>query len=100
MDRRGPERRATQDVAAILPFGLAVMLLPPVILIFATPVRVLGLPLILLYVFGIWALAILSAFLIARRLADLERRPGSGGPADRAEVAFRSDARDDRPGPS
>jgi hypothetical protein len=99
MDRRDPERRATQDVAAILPFGLAVMVLPPVILVFATPVTVFGLPLILLYVFGIWALAILSAFLLARRLADPER-PGSGGTADRADVAFRSDARDDRPGPS
>jgi hypothetical protein len=87
-------------VAAILPFAVAIMLLPPVILVFATPVRVLGLPLILLYVFGLWALAILSAFLLARRLADFEPRPGSGGPADLSDVALRSDARDDRPGPS
>ena len=61
------------DAALILPFAVAALLLPPLILVFATPTLVAGIPLIVLYVYGVWALAVVAAFLIARQLELRER---------------------------
>lgn len=62
-----PSSRAS-DAAAVLPlFGLF-LLLPPVITLFAVGIDLGGIPLIAVYVFGIWAALILCAGLLARRL--------------------------------
>jgi hypothetical protein len=60
------------DAATVLPFVAAVLLAPPIILIFGAPVMLAGIPLILVYVFGVWAAIILAAALLARRLSRNE----------------------------
>jgi hypothetical protein len=73
------------DAATVLPFVAAMLLAPPIILIFAVPVMLAGIPLILIYVFGVWAVIILSAALLARRLSKAEgifsedKPPEAGG---------------------
>jgi hypothetical protein len=67
----------TRDAATLLPFLAAVLLAPPVILVFARPAAPWGVPLIVLYVFAVWGATILAGFLLARRL---KRPPGAPGP--------------------
>ncbi|HLS68218.1 MAG TPA: hypothetical protein VK035_02670 [Kiloniellales bacterium] len=64
--------QGTRDAALVLPFAVAALLLPPIILVFATPALVSGIPVIVLYVYGVWGLAVLGAFLLARRLERQE----------------------------
>lgn len=61
-----------EDAATILPFAAAALLVPPAILIFAVPASLAGIPLIMIYIFGLWAAVIGAAFLLARRLAESE----------------------------
>lgn len=70
----GSDAQAARDAATILPVAAAVLLLPPFILVFAAPVTVAGVPLIVVYVFAAWATIVLAAWLVARRLA---RKPDS-----------------------
>ena len=57
-----------RHIALCLPlFGL-VLLLPPAIRVFAVSTTILGLPLIVIYVFGIWAALIIGAAALARHL--------------------------------
>lgn len=59
-----------RDVATLLPVAATVLLLPPFILIFAAPTIVFGVPLIVAYVFGVWAVIIFASWLLARRHAE------------------------------
>ena len=78
----GGEARGARDAASVLPFVVTVLFVPPIILIFAAPLSLAGVPLIVLYLFGVWALAIVAAFMLARKLAPKppahgrEGRPG------------------------
>jgi hypothetical protein len=56
------------DAAALLPFAGLVLLMPPVIGLFPAAITVAGIPLPVLYLFGIWAMLIVAAFLLARRV--------------------------------
>jgi len=56
------------DAAVVLPVFGMFLLLPPAISLFAAPVAIWGVPLIVLYVFGAWAGLICCAALLARRL--------------------------------
>ena len=59
-----------RSAAALVPLlGLA-LLLPPLIALFVAPVRVFGIPLIVLYLFGLWAALIGAAGWLSRRLDD------------------------------
>lgn len=64
--------RNVRDAAAILPVAAIFLLLPPVILIFSAPVLIAGIPLIVLYVYGVWACLILIALLVALRVEDAD----------------------------
>lgn len=64
--------RNVRDAAAILPLAAIFLLLPPVILIFSAPVLIAGIPLIVLYVYGVWACLILIALLVALRVEDAD----------------------------
>lgn len=64
--------RHVRDMASILPVAAIVLFLPPMILVFSAPVLVAGVPLIVLYLYGIWAGIILVALLVARRLEDAD----------------------------
>jgi hypothetical protein len=75
--------KGARDAATLLPFAAAVLLLPPFVLVFAAPVLVAGVPLIVIYVFGVWAAVILGAWLLSRRHA---RAPDDRGNASKAEA--------------
>ena len=75
--------QGARDVAAALPFVALVLLMPPIILIAAVPLRFAGVPFIVIYIFGVWAAVILAAFLVARVLArDEPEIPGEGNSAE------------------
>lgn len=59
------------DAATLLPLAAAALFLPPFILVFAAPVLIAGIPLIVVYVFGVWAAIILCAWLLARSHAQV-----------------------------
>lgn len=74
--------RGIRDAAYVLPFLATVLLAPPIILIFTAPVRFAGIPLIVIYIFGVWAAVILAALLLSRGLAQAdaaEHPPGNSG---------------------
>lgn len=72
MDDPESESQGVKDVAIVLPFVALVLLMPPIILIFATPTSIAGIPLIVVFIFGVWALLVVGAFLVARRLERVE----------------------------
>lgn len=65
--------RRIRDVATVLPAAALALLLPPLILVFAVPVLLFGIPLIVVYLFGVWAVLIVIAMQVARRLERAER---------------------------
>jgi len=68
MTQLDDDQQGAHDAATTLPFLAAALLLPPLVLIFTVPVRLGGVPLIVLYVFGVWVALIVAAYLVARRL--------------------------------
>jgi hypothetical protein len=80
---RRSNRQGFRDAAAILPFAAALLLMPPLIRIFATPSVPGAVPPIVLYIFAVWAAIILVALFVARRVGDAtddpEDTPGPGG---------------------
>jgi len=76
----GPPR--LRDAAALLPVLGTFLLMPPVISLFTGQRALAGVPLIVVYLFGVWLLLIVAAALMARRLA----RSGAAGP-DAASAA-------------
>lgn len=82
MKRPSADARAAHDAARILPVAAAILLLPPFILIFAAPAAIAGVPLIIVYVFGAWAVIVLAAWLVARRV---ETPDSADGPPDVGE---------------
>ena len=73
-DRPDTDERSQgwRDLGTALPFLTALLLLPPAILLFSASVTVAGAPLIIVYVFGVWAVAIVTAWIVARRLAGAD----------------------------
>ena len=65
------------SAAAALPFLGLFLLMPPVITLFAKGAGVGGLPLIVIYLFGVWAALIACTALLALRL-----RPGPAASAE------------------
>ncbi|MCC6195268.1 MAG: hypothetical protein IT518_12430 [Burkholderiales bacterium] len=77
------ERSArARDAARALPLLGLFLLLPPVISLFAVPAEVAGVPLIVIYLFGVWGALVLGAALLARALASGEREGDEPGSAD------------------
>lgn len=74
-----PPSPRTRSFAGLLPLLGVFLWMPPFILLFAGPARPWGVPLVLAYLFGVWAALLASAFLLARALRP---RPGSGPEAD------------------
>lgn len=69
--------RRIRDLACIMPVVAVFLFLPPLILVFSAPVTVSGIPLIVVYLYGTWAVLVLAAFLVARGLARDDRDAGS-----------------------
>lgn len=72
MRGREPDPQSARDAAVMLPFVAAALLLPPIVLIFTAPVLVAGVPLIVVYIFGVWAAIVVAAYVTARRVASAE----------------------------
>ena len=70
---RAIRARKLRDAAILLPLGGLVLIMPPLASVFALPVRVAGVPLVVAYIFVVWALLIVAARLIGRRLGRTER---------------------------
>jgi hypothetical protein len=64
---RQTDGQGFRDIAAILPVAIVLLLTPPLIRIFATPTTLGGIPLIVVYIFAVWATVILIAIVVARR---------------------------------
>ena len=69
-------RRRRHDGAVILPVFAALLFLPPFIGLFARPVTLFGLPLIVIWLFGIWLGLIAVAWRLSRLLSDGEGERG------------------------
>lgn len=57
-----------RDAATLLPILGLFLLMPPVITLFAVHFEMFGVPLIVVYLFGVWLALIICAALLARRL--------------------------------
>ncbi len=66
-----PHSQRLRDAASLLPVIGLFLLMPPVIALFVAPVRVLGVPLIVAYLFGVWLVLIGCSAWISHRLAPL-----------------------------
>ena len=82
MASRPSNRQGLRDAAALLPVVAALLLLPPLIRIFATPAVPGGIPSIVLYIFGVWTAVILVALLIALQVDQPEDEPADSHAAD------------------
>ena len=60
--------RKVLNAATLLPALALFLLLPPFITLFAARVTVFGLPLMVVYLFGVWTLLVLAAAWLAPRL--------------------------------
>ena len=67
-------------VVAVLAF---ILLTPPIIAIFDVPVFVFGIPLLHIYSFGVWLVAIVIGGLLSARIARRGRPPDPRRPLDR-----------------
>lgn len=73
----GPHRTREHLIALFL-LG-ALLLLPPILSIFNQPVRVLGVPVLYLYLFFAWATLIALAAAATRRIDLAHNNPGEAG---------------------
>ncbi|WP_332813041.1 hypothetical protein [Ramlibacter sp.] len=68
-------RQRLRSAAVVLPFLGAFLLLPPFLPLFTARVQVLGMPLIVVYIFGVWAALIGLAWWLARRIGGEPEPP-------------------------
>jgi hypothetical protein len=68
------DARKARDAALLLPFAGLILISPPLLAIFTPDVSVFGGPLVAFYLFTVWAVLIVCAFRLARRLKG-EREP-------------------------
>ena len=65
-------RRKLENAAlALLVFG-AVLIVPPILSIFNVPVRILGVPLVVMYLFMVWITLVGVTLLLSRRMPQSE----------------------------
>jgi hypothetical protein len=83
--RRWADAERARDAAILLPFAASILFLPPFILLFAAPVAVAGIPLIVIYIFAVWAAIVLAAWRVARSQAIIGEAPDLETQAEAAE---------------
>jgi hypothetical protein len=77
-----PPSHRERSAAAVLPLLGLFLLLPPFITLFGGVQRPFGVPLIVIYVFGVWAVLVAAAAWLAQRL---DRAPAPGCAAEASE---------------
>lgn len=70
-----PRQKARDAILALTIFG-ALLLMPPILPFFDRPLSLGGVPLIVIYVFGVWLALIVLAWVLARRV-PMEKAPGA-----------------------
>ena len=77
-----PPSPRVQSAAVLVPLAGLFLLMPPFVFLFAGPRTALGIPLIVLYLFGAWAVLIVITWQLSRRLAppDAQAAPPADGP--------------------
>ncbi|MEM1344807.1 MAG: hypothetical protein AAGI34_09540 [Pseudomonadota bacterium] len=65
---RAVRARKARDAGLLLPLAGLVLLMPPVARLFAVDAWIGGVPLVVAYVFAVWAGLIAAAYLLGRRL--------------------------------
>lgn len=70
--------RRVRTLATLAPLLGLFLLMPPFILPFAQEAEILGAPLVVVYIFAVWAVLILSARVIARRIAQAPEEESDG----------------------
>lgn len=78
---RDPEAARRRDAAAVLPLFGVLLLLPPFVNLFTREARLFGIPLEVVYLFGIWTALVLGALAMSRRLTPPADRPDRAGAA-------------------
>ncbi|HQX57666.1 MAG: hypothetical protein KBF63_17565 [Rhodoferax sp.] len=71
---RVPSHKA-QSAAVLLPILGLFLLFPPFVTLFTGPQRFFGVPLIVIYIFGVWFAIVVATALVVRRLGP----PGATG---------------------
>jgi len=69
------ERSEREDVALLVPFFGVVLLMPPLLNLFEGRRMPFGVPVEVLYLFGVWLLVIVGAILLSRRRQFREAAP-------------------------
>lgn len=64
-----------RELAWIAPVLLAVLVLPPVLTLFDVPRTVFGVPVLLVYLFCVWVIALVASFCVAR-MSLRDSQPG------------------------
>ena len=84
--------RRLRDLATVLPLALLLLVVPPYIRIFDQDSWLGGVPLLLVYIFGLWALVILASGLLSRGLVrhEMTDTQGEGEETDRPKPAKRN----------
>jgi hypothetical protein len=75
MDSPARDSARQHDVAVLLPCIGLLLLMPPFIGLFSPRLMLFGIPLQVLYVFGVWAVLIVLAAVLARRLPEHAAEP-------------------------
>ncbi len=70
-----PDTPRLRDAVALLPLLAVFVLMPPVITLFVGGHLFGGMPLIVVYLFGVWLALIVAAALLAQRLARSQAAP-------------------------
>jgi hypothetical protein len=73
MKKPSPDPARITDAARLLPILGAFLLMPPLVTLFAVSADLGGVPLIVVYLFGVWLALIVCAAWLARRLAPSAR---------------------------
>lgn len=77
-----PGTPRVRDAATVLPLLAVFLLMPPVITLFSGAHSLAGVPLIVVYLFGVWLALIIGAALLARRLGPAAAAMGpAAGPS-------------------
>jgi hypothetical protein len=61
-------KTGTKDAATLILCLGIVLLLPPIAFIFDKPIVLFGVPLVVLYMFGVWFALVFASFMISRQL--------------------------------
>lgn len=77
-----PASARLRDAAMLLPAIGTFLFLPPAITLFVGTGTLGGVPLIVLYLFGVWLVLIACAAVLARRLADPPPPAADAPPSD------------------